>query len=470
MALFKYPVEFVAHKCPGHPNKGPLYYSLDTVGTVSAELRHALCTHLREHHGDLALLAPHGRAADPPNVLVPKAQPGIWFHDLPALATLRGTVVAVDARTTRGGMAMAGVAQNGPANYQAQVASAVGTSQEGEAMILLSYVRRLAQQPGVYWLVPDSEAAVGALRTYHEGGHCGDGIHHLYATILRGQRLSPESAINVVTTPSHWITDLNVRVDAATQEPPEVDLTWLLRRPYSFLPPVPYRDQCQLSPSALSDWLQDRAAIPAQAGYEARWGVNYMLGGGLPLDWFDKDQQRHITAHRMDNIPTMTVLAHRSSHRNTLLDTTCLLCGAQPETAPHLWACSAQAHAWGPARQRLAEWLDRRLGRRAAPVRHQLWVPAALEQWAAALRTPSMQRAHLECAGPNALGTEFIRNVVEESIRVRYHHAHAHAHAKARATLLKARLGQGSTMAWALQELRLHQQAEREGVQRELLG
>ena len=120
-------------------------------------------------------------------------------------------------------MAMAGVAQNGPANYRAQVASAVGTSQEGEAMILLSYVRRLAQQPGVYWLVPDSEAAVGALRTNHEGGHCGDGIHHLYATVLRGQRLSPESAINVLTTPLHWITDLNVRVDAATQHPPEVD-------------------------------------------------------------------------------------------------------------------------------------------------------------------------------------------------------------------------------------------------------
>ena len=146
-----------------------------------------------------------------------------------------------------------------------------------------------------------------------------------------GQRLSPESAINVATTPSHWITDLTV-----TASPPDVDLTWLLRRPYSFLPPAPYRDQCQLSPTALRDWLQERAAIPAQAGYEARWGVNYMPGGGLPLDGFDKDQQRHVTAHRMDNIPTMTVLAHRYSHRNTVLDTTCLLRVAQPETAPHL--------------------------------------------------------------------------------------------------------------------------------------
>ena len=64
-------------------------------------------------------------------------------------------------------------------------------------------------------------------------------------------------------------------------------------------------------------------------------------------------------------------------------------------------------------------------------MRHQLWEPAALEHWAAALQTPSMQRTHQECAGPNALGTEFIRNVVEEAIKVWY------SHAKARATLLK---------------------------------
>ena len=119
-----------------------------------------------------------------------------------------------------------------------------------------------------------------------------------------------------MTTPSHWILDLNVSVDTATREPPEVVLAWVLMRPYSFIPPVPYHDQCQLSPTALSDWLQDRASIPARATYEPRWGVNFMSGGGLPLGWFDHDQQRHITAHRMDNVPTMTVLAHRSSHRD----------------------------------------------------------------------------------------------------------------------------------------------------------
>ena len=111
--------------------------------------------------------------------------------------------------------------------------------------------------------------------------------------------------------------------------------------PFSFLPPVTCRDQCQLSPTALSDLWRDQASIPARVGYEAPWGVKCTSGSGLPLDWFDSDQHRHITAHRMDNNPTMTVLAHRSSRLNTVLDTTCLLCGAQPETAPHLWACSA---------------------------------------------------------------------------------------------------------------------------------
>ena len=69
-----------------------------------------------------------------------------------------------------------------------------------------------------------------------------------------------------------------------------MDLTWPLRRPFSILPPVTYRDQCQLSPKALGDWLQDQASIPARVGYEARWGVNYTLGSGLPLNWFDGDQ------------------------------------------------------------------------------------------------------------------------------------------------------------------------------------
>ena len=78
--------------------------------------------------------------------------------------------------------------------------------------------------------------------------------------------------------------------------------------------------------------------------------------------------------------------------------------------------------------------------------------------------TPLMQQAHMDRSEPHTPGTKFMPHIIEESIRVWY------AHAKARATLPKARLGPNSTMAWVLQELRLHQQAERERVPRELLG
>ena len=46
----------------------------------------------------------------------------------------------------------------------------------------------------------------------------------------------------------------------------------------------------------------------------AWWGPNYRLGLGLPLDWFTNDQQRHLVAHCMRNLPTVTVLVERLAH------------------------------------------------------------------------------------------------------------------------------------------------------------
>ena len=66
--------------------------------------------------------------------------------------------------------------------------------------------------------------------------------------------------------------------------------------------------------------------------------------------------------------------------------------------------------------------------------------------------------------GPHDIGTEFIRQLLSESQKVRL------AHTKAREGLIKARAGPGGTMAWALRELQLHQQAERQGVPRATLN
>ena len=50
----------------------------------------------------------------------------------------------------------------------------------------------------------------------------------------------------------------------------------------------------------------------------------------------------------------------------------------------------------------------------------------------------------MDCSGPHTLGMEFVRHIIQESIRVWY------THAKARATLPKAQLGPNSSMAWVL--------------------
>ena len=86
------------------------------------------------------------RTPPPPQVLAPNFEPRIESYDLLALATLRGTTAAVDAWTTPAGINMAGVVQLLHEAFRAHIACGVDTSQEGEAMNLLSYIPRLAEQ------------------------------------------------------------------------------------------------------------------------------------------------------------------------------------------------------------------------------------------------------------------------------------------------------------------------------------
>ena len=95
--------------------------------------------------------------------------PGIHFRELPTLATIRGRIVALDAGTTEGGGVVAvGVmmTDNGP---EEDTAGGPGTAQDGEALALITYVRALRDKEGVHWIVVDSEAAMGALRSYLKG-------------------------------------------------------------------------------------------------------------------------------------------------------------------------------------------------------------------------------------------------------------------------------------------------------------
>ena len=82
-------------------------------------------------------------------------------------------------------------------------------------------------------------------------------------------------------------------------------------------------------------------------------GYLYKPGMGLPVDWFKNDQQQHLPAHGMNNLPTMTVLVGRSAHRGTMLQTMNLLCGNVLEMVAHVRIGRVQSHEWRPAIQRL---------------------------------------------------------------------------------------------------------------------
>ena len=123
-----------------------------------------------------------------PNERPPAIYPPGYIIGGGGVATIRGAIVATNAGTTPVGMATAFAYGHAPGQYKIVVGSGVGTSKEGEALTRIQCAR--TTQQGVYYVVPDSEPAVGTLCTNHEGGHCGDGIHHLGARTLGAERLA----------------------------------------------------------------------------------------------------------------------------------------------------------------------------------------------------------------------------------------------------------------------------------------
>ena len=79
----------------------------------------------------------------------------------------------------------------------------------------------------------------------------GDGMREFYAQRLDSKQVTPLSAINIIVTPSHWITSVNVAVDRATGEIPTVDLTRALRRHYAYAPAEKHKDHYQMVPKVL---------------------------------------------------------------------------------------------------------------------------------------------------------------------------------------------------------------------------
>ena len=114
VVLFKHSTRCLTYMFPGHPPQDVLYMALQTPGALPWELGPAIHTHLQEHFGRHTTLYPHRAPLVAPMYLQPRTEPGIRFHDLTPLATIRGAIVATNAGTTLVGMTMAVAYESAP--------------------------------------------------------------------------------------------------------------------------------------------------------------------------------------------------------------------------------------------------------------------------------------------------------------------------------------------------------------------
>ena len=125
-ALLRYPARCLTHKCLGHPNKSPLYMALHAPDALLLELDPALRTQMRENLGVHATLYPHQAPTAAPVYLRPRADPGMWLHEVPLSATMSRAIIATNAGTTPAGMTMAPAYEHAPGWCTVRVASGVG--------------------------------------------------------------------------------------------------------------------------------------------------------------------------------------------------------------------------------------------------------------------------------------------------------------------------------------------------------
>ena len=151
--------------------------------------------------------------------------------------------------------------------------------------MLITYVRELTDKEGVYWLVVDSEAARGAQQSYLQGDRWGEGMKLLYTQIAGEVTSQSKAAINIIATPSHWITRANIAADKAASSPAETSLRWILRKHFTVVQQHKFRDQYQLMPGNLVRWMQQQGPASTLSDlHREQFGEEYKEIPGLPLD------------------------------------------------------------------------------------------------------------------------------------------------------------------------------------------
>ena len=234
------------------------------------------------------------------------------------------------------------------------VVTGPATSQEGEALSMNVAIKSTQEATGLppadkehsVWGVGDSQAAEGATQGYVEDPKTHCMMLSVAYQVHEGEPIVMTRPENVVITPSHHYTSCNRSVDKTVLLEHDVLGHNLLRFPFNVAPSEVQGDHYQLGPKALGLYLQRRNTAALVALHEENFGPldrAWQPGRGVPIEWFNFHQQRHILLHRVGTVPTMMELARRTAYREVIAPGMCWFCG-EPDTVRHAWDCLPTKH------------------------------------------------------------------------------------------------------------------------------
>ena len=124
----------------------------------------------------------------------------------------------------------------------------------------------------------------------------------IYGQDLGYKPVEVQVVLNILATPSHRFTMVNAWADHAAKLQLYVDGSRAFRRFFHFAPPEPYKQQYQLGPRGLRQYLAAKAGEELARINEQEFGTVWKPERGLQLEWFETKQEKHAypeAAHGM---------------------------------------------------------------------------------------------------------------------------------------------------------------------------
>ena len=248
--------------------------------------------------------------------------------------------------------------------------------------------------------------------------------------LREGKPIVMTGQVNIVITPSPRVTSCNRWADKIVILEHGVLGHNMLQRSFIFAPAEVQGDHYQLGPKALCWYLQQRDTAALAPVHKETFGPTYdacQPGRGVPVEWFNSHQLRHILLHRVGMITTMAELATRTAYREVIVPGLCCFC-RQPDTVRHAWDRLPSTHIVRHLLKGLCAWIqktrymDRQVERH---IEKEMGGASYLVVWYMATTTEGFRQDNLSVATQDSMGVQFLKQLLDASMKLhRYRYEH----------------------------------------------